>query len=92
MLQGGVGRAVHERELELATDELLDELLVVGGLGETHLDARPPVDVAAPHLGEKPDAGALEGADTKRAGLALGQGDEVGLCRAHRRDGTAGVA
>ena len=82
----------HEREVELAPLEQPEQLLVVAGLDEPHLDARPALDVAAHRLGEEPHAGALERSDPQRARLSFGERPQVGLGRAHRRRGPARVA
>ena len=81
----------HEGEVEVAALEQPEQLLVVAGLAEPHLDVRPALDVAAHRARQQAHAGALEGADAERARLALGERVEVGLGRAHRRRGAAGV-
>ena len=84
-------REVRERDVELATFDEPEELLVVGGLGQRDSDLRPGFEEAAHHLGQDALADALVDADAERAGLAFREGGEVGLGRGHSRSDGVGV-
>ncbi len=91
LFEHGVVVGEHEREVEVAALQQRQHLLVVVGLDQLHLHPRPPFDVAPHGLGEQADARALERADAKGSGLALGQRAQVGLGGAHRRRRAARV-
>ena len=85
-------REHHEREVELAALDQLEEAAVVGRLGELHGDVRPGVGELAQEAREHPRADALVGADVERPGRALRERGHVGLGRLQAGDDARGVA
>ena len=67
----------HEAEVELTGDEALDQLVVVVGLEQPHLEARLLGLHPADDRGEQLVGDALERADDEPAGLAAAQPFEV---------------
>ena len=85
-------REHHEGEVELAALDQLEEVAVVGGLGQLHGDVGPGVGELAQQPREDARADALVRPDPQRPGRALGERGHVGLGRLQARDDAGGVA